>query len=100
MVLITRTLLYVIGDNVEHAEPAHSGVEHVAAGRAANIRTTISVSSLKEFTETLRYNTCLRLCDCAFYVGVFVCAYVCAYVFVCGYVCVRMCVCACVCVCV
>ena len=102
---------------------AHEVEAHTAAGRTADRRKTITVSTLKEFTLALRYNAyirlrvCVRKCVCM--VGVlFVCfmrfrafmwlrAYVCVFLCVCMFMClcvsclcVRTCVCVCVCVCV
>ena len=82
VVLLTRSLLYVIGDDVPVEEvstaSAHDVEAHMAAGHTADRRKTISVSTLKEFTAALRYNAyirlrvCVRKCVCM--VGVlFVC---------------------------
>ena len=68
MVLLTRSLLYVIGadvpDEQAHTASTHSVVARVAAGRTSDKRETISVSTLatlKEFALALRYNAFIRL---------------------------------------
>jgi hypothetical protein len=123
VVLLTRILLYVIGDDAPVEEvntaSAHDVGARVAAGRTADRRETISATKIGEFTAALRYNAyirlrvCVRKCVCMVCV-LFVCFYVfsvrscgCVRVFVCFCVCVCLCACAChvcvygcVCVCV
>ena len=87
MVLLTHILLFVIGEDVPETEaynaPARDVVARVSAGRTADMRETLSESTLKTFAAALRYNACIHLHVCVRKRGCMVCV-----LFLC-FMCVR-----------